>query len=102
MIPSNQLNKRAGALYDDIDKALVYLSDGTVIEDAINKKTIEGSVLKVFVTLNDWPGRIERIEIYDKDGDVLQVQEMNIVKTSDFKFLAVVEIRVENEVLYGR
>lgn len=98
MIVKEQLNKRAKKLYDDIDSAKLVL-DGEVIEGVIKKKTINENVIKVFIGMGSRNGLVEKIEIYDKDGDLLQVQDMEIVKDSHYKFLAVVEIRVENEVI---
>lgn len=98
MIVKEQLNKRAKKLYDDIDSAKLVL-DGEVIEGVIKKKTINENVIKVFIGMGSRNGVVEKIEIYDIDGDLLQVQDMEIVKDSHYKFLAVVEIRVENEVI---
>lgn len=101
MIPQEQLNKRAKKLYDDIASAKVYMN-GIGIDGVIKKKIINENIIKVFVALSSDEGTVERIEIYDVDGDLLQVQDMEIVKSKHYKFLAVVEIRVENEVLNGR
>lgn len=101
MIPFEQLCKRAKKLYNDVKSAKVFLSDGTTFDGVIKKKTIEENVVKVFVSLDDWNGVISRIEIYDIDDEIMQVQYMEVFKTSEYKFLAVVEIRVENEVLNG-
>ena len=98
MIVKEQLNKRAKKLYDDIDSAKIVL-DGEVIEGVIKKKTINENVIKVFIGMGSRNGVVEKIEICDIDGDLLQVQDMEIVKDSHYKFLAVVEIRVENEVI---
>lgn len=98
MIPQEQLNKQALRIKDSIDKALLYV-DGKDLEGVINKITLNSNVIKVFIALSEVNGTIEKIEIYDKDGDLLQVQDMEIVKDSHYKFLAVVEIRVENEVI---
>ena len=98
MIVKEQLNKRAKKLYDDIDSARLVL-DGEVIEGVIKKKTINENVIKVFIGMGSRNGVVEKIEIYDVDGDLLQVQDMEIVKDSHYKFLAVVEIHVENEVI---
>lgn len=98
MIPQEQLNKQALRIKESIDKALLYV-DGKDLEGVINKITLNSNVIKVFVALSGVSGKIEKIEIYDKDGDLLQVQDMEIVKDSHYKFLAVVEIRVENEVI---
>ena len=73
-----------------------------VYEGVIKKKIIDKNVIKVFIALSSDDGEIKRVELYDSDGDLLQVQEMQVVKSSRYKFLAIVEIRVENEVLYGR
>lgn len=101
MIPQEQLEKRARKLYDDIKSAKAYMDD-KIYEGVIKKKTIDKNVIKVFVALSSDEGEIKRIELYDSDGDLLQTQDMEVVKSSRYKFLAVVEIRVENEVLYGR
>lgn len=98
MIVKEQLNKRAKKLYDDINSAKLVL-DGEVIEGVIKKKTVNDNVIKVFIGMGSRNGLVEKIEIYDVDGDLLQVQDMEIVKDSHYKFLAVVEIRVENEVI---
>lgn len=98
MIPKEQLNKQALRIKDSIDKALLYV-DGKDLEGVINKITLNENIIKVFIALSGVNGTIEKIEIYDKDGDLLQVQDMEIVKDSHYKFLAVVEIRVENEVI---
>ena len=98
MIPQEQLNKQALRIKDSIDKALLYV-DGKDLEGVINKITLNSNVIKVFIALSEVNGTIEKIEIYDKDGDLLQVQDMEIVKDSHYKFLVVVEIRVENEVI---
>lgn len=101
MIPIEQLNKRAKKLYDDIDSAKLYI-DGQEVEGVIKKKTIKDNIIKVFIGMGNKDGTIEKIEIYDVDGDLLQVQDMQVVKSNHYKFLAVVEIRVENEVENGR
>lgn len=98
MIPSEQLNKIAQKLYDRIASAKVYMGDN-VIDGTINKKVIDNNVIKVFVSLSSKDGEITKIDIIDTDGDVLQTQDMEVVKSSRYKFLAVVEIRVENEVI---
>ena len=101
MIPIEQLSKRAKKLYDDINSAKLYIN-GQVIEGVIKKKTIKDNTIKVFIGMGNNEGTIEKIEIYDIDGDLLQVQDMQIEKSNHYKFLAVVEIRVENEVENGR
>lgn len=101
MIPIEQLSKRAKKLYDDIDSAKLYI-DGQAIDGVIKKKTIKDNIIKVFIGMGNKEGTIEKIEIYDIDGDLLQVQDMQVVKSNHYKFLAVVEIRVENEVENGR
>ena len=101
MIPQEQLEKRAKRLYEDIKSAKAYMN-GKVYEGVIKKKIIYKNVIKVFIALSSDDGEIKRVELYDSDGDLLQVQEMQVVKSSRYKFLAIVEIRVENEVLYGR
>lgn len=98
MIPQEQLNKQALRIKDSIDKALLYV-DGKDLEGVINKITLNDNIIKVFIALSGVNGTIEKIEIYDVDGDLLQVQDMEIVKDRHYKFLAVVEIRVENEVI---
>ena len=98
MIPQEQLEKQALRIKESIDKALLYV-DGKDLEGVINKITLNSNVIKVFIALSGVNGTIEKIEIYDKDGDLLQVQDMEIVKDSHYKFLAVVEISVENEVI---
>lgn len=98
MIPQEQLEKQASRIKESIDKALLYV-DGKDLEGVINKITLNENIIKVFIALSGVNGTIEKIEIYDKDGDLLQVQDMEIVKDSHYKFLAVVEIRVENEVI---
>lgn len=98
MIPQEQLNKQALRIKESIDKALLYV-DGKDLEGVINKITLNENIIKVFIALSGVNGTIEKIEIYDIDGDLLQVQDMEIVKDSHYKFLAVVEIRVENEVI---
>ena len=101
MIPIEQLSKRAKKLYDDINSAKLYI-DGQEVEGVIKKKTIKDNIIKVFIGMGNQEGTIEKIEIYDVDGDLLQVQDMQVVKSNHYKFLAVVEIRVENEVENGR
>ena len=101
MIPIEQLSKRAKKLYDDINSAKLYI-DGQEVEGVIKKKTIKDNIIKVFIGMGKKEGTIEKIEIYDVDGDLLQVQDMQVVKSNHYKFLAVVEIRVENEVKNGR
>lgn len=100
MIPIEQLEKRARALHDDIGHALVYV-DGIAIDGIINKVTINGNVVKVFVALTSISGLIERVEVYDKDGDILQYQHFQIQKDDHYKFMCVVEIRVEGGDIYG-
>ena len=101
MIPIEQLSKRAKKLYDDINSAKLYIN-GQAIDGVIKKKTIKDNIIKVFIGMGNKDGTIEKIEIYDIDGDLLQVQDMQVVKSNHYKFLAVVEIRVENEVENGR
>lgn len=101
MIPIEQLSKRAKKLYDDINSAKLYIN-GQAIDGVIKKKTIKDNFIKVFIGMGNKEGTIEKIEIYDVDGDLLQVQDMQVVKSNHYKFLAVVEIRVENEVENGR
>lgn len=101
MIPIEQLSKRAKKLYDDINSAKLYIN-GQAIDGVIKKKTIKDNIIKVFIGMGKEDGTIEKIEIYDIDGDLLQVQDMQVVKSNHYKFLAVVEIRVENEVENGR
>ena len=101
MIPIEQLSKRVKKLYDDINSAKLYIN-GQAIEGVIKKKTIKDNIIKVFIGMGKEDGTIEKIEIYDVDGDLLQVQDMQVVKSNHYKFLAVVEIRVENEVENGR
>ena len=71
-------------------------------EGVIKKKTIDKNIIKVFIAISSDDGEINKVEIYDNDGDLLQVQDMQVVKSNHYKFLAVVEIRVENEVENGR
>lgn len=99
MIVKDQLNKRAKKLYDDIDSAKLYI-DGDVIDGVIKKKTLNENIIKIFISLGSRHGEVEKIEIYDVDGDLIQVQDLEVIKNNHYKFLAVVEIRVENEVIY--
>lgn len=98
MIPQEQLNKRANKLYEDIKGARVYLN-GEVIEGTIKKKTINNNAIKVFVAISSNAGTITKIEIYDKDNEIVQYEEVNIIKDKHYKFLAVVEIRVEGGII---
>ncbi len=101
MIPQEQLNKRAKKLHDDIKSAKVYIGDEESTGDII-KKTVKDNIIKVFVSLSTSIGTITKVEVYDVDGDLLQVQDMEITKTNREGFIAVIEIRVENEVLHGK
>lgn len=101
MIVKEQLNKRAKKLYDDIASAKLYM-DGKAIEGVIKKKIINENLIKIFVAMGSNEGTVEKIEIYDIDGDLVQTQDMEVIKSNHYKFLAVVEIRVENEVENGR
>lgn len=98
MIPKEQLAKQAKRIKESIANAVLYV-DGEGQDGIINKVTLNDNVIKVFISLSKVNGTIEKIEIRDRDSDLLQVQDMKIVKDSHFKFLAVVEIRVENEVI---
>ena len=100
MIPMEQLEKRARAIHDDIGHALVYV-DGQAVDGVIKKVTLNGNGVKVFVALSSINGMIERVEVYDKDGDLLQTQAMQILKDDHYKFMAVIEIRVEGADIYG-
>lgn len=100
MIPIEQLNKRAKKLHDDIKGAKIYI-DGVESAGNIIKKTVNENVIKVFVSLSTTLGTVTKVEIYDTDGDLLQTQDMEIMKSSREGFIAVIEIRVENEVLNG-
>lgn len=97
VIPSKQLSKQASRIKDSIKAAKVFM-DGKEIDGVINKITLKDNVIKVFISLTSIDGTISKIEIYDSDGDLLQVQEMQITKNNHYKFMAVVEIAVENEV----
>lgn len=101
MIPKEQLSKRAKKLHDDIKSAKIYI-DGVESTGNIIKKTINENVIKVFVSLSTTLGTVTKVEIYDTDGDLLQTQDMEIMKSSREGFIAVVEIRVEDEVLDGK
>lgn len=98
MIPQSQLNKRANRLYSDIKTAKIYIDDD-IVDGVIQKKTIDENIVKVFIGMTARNGTIKKIEVYDANDDILQIQEMNIVKNDKYKFLAVVEIRVESEAL---
>lgn len=100
MIPTAQLEKRALAIKNDVDKARLYV-DGTEQEGVIKRITLNGSTVKVFVAFSELQGHIERVELYDKGGDLLQVQDFDIVKDDHYKFLCVMEIKVEGRALYG-
>ena len=99
MIPSKQLNKRARNLYNDIVDARVTI-DGTVIDGALEDKTIDGNIIKVHVGLSSYEGSISKIDIIDKDGDIVHTKTASINKSNKYKFITIVEIRVESEVLY--
>lgn len=101
MIPIKQLNKRAKKLHDDIASAKIYI-DGVESTGNIIKKTINENVIKVFVSLSTTLGTVTKVEIYDTDGDLLQTQDMEIMKSSREGFIAVIEIRVEDEMLDGK
>lgn len=101
MIPKDQLNKIAQDIYHRIKSAKVTI-DGEILEGVIQKKTIEENVVKVFVGVSSRSGTIEKVEIFDEDGDLFQVQEMEVLKGSKYKYLCVVEIRVEGESLRGK
>lgn len=98
MIPQLQLNKQALRIKESIKSARLYVDDD-VHEGVVNKITLTDNVIKVFIALSGVEGTIRKIEIYDIDGELLQVQDMEVVKDRHYKFLAVVEIRVENEVI---
>lgn len=101
MIPQKQLNKRAKKLHDVIKNAKIYI-DGVESTGNIIKKTVNENIIKVFVSLSTNLGTVTKVEIYDTDGDLLQVQDMEIVKSSREGFIAVIEIIVENEMLDGK
>jgi len=98
MIPIKQLSKRAKNLSDDIIHAKIFFGDEEV-EGVIKKKTVDENIIKVFLSVSEHKGNITKVEIYDKDGDVVQTQDVEIVKNDHYKFLVVVEIRLENEVI---
>ena len=99
MIPSKQLNKRARNLYNDIVDAKVTI-DGSVVSGAIDDKFIEDNIIKVHVGLSSYEGLITQVDIIDKDGDIVHTKNMTARKSNKYKFLIIVEIRVESEVLY--
>lgn len=101
MIPVEQLSKRAKKLYEDISSANIYI-DGVKSAGNIIKKTVNENIVKVFVSLSVQRGTVTKVEIIDKDGDILQTQDMEIIKNTREGFIAVIEIRVENEVLNGK
>lgn len=101
MIPVEQLSKRAKKLHEDIASANIYI-DGVKSTGNIIKKTVNENVVKVFVSLSVQKGTVTKVEIIDKDGDILQTQDMEIIKNTREGFIAVIEIRVENEVLNGK
>ena len=94
MITQEQLNKRANQLFEDIAGARIYINSEKQ-EGLIKKKTIGKNIVKVFIALSSAAGTITKIEIYDKDDEIVQYEEVNIIKDTHYKFLAVVEIRVE-------
>lgn len=100
MIPSEQLNKIAKSLVDKIKDAKVYMGD-SVKSGTILKKTVKDNVIKVFVSLSEDRGTVTKIEIIDSDGEVFQYKDVEIIKDNRSGFLAVVEIRVESEEIYG-
>ncbi|MDY6045245.1 MAG: hypothetical protein SPI65_06705 [Peptoniphilus sp.] len=97
MIPVKQLEKRAEKLKEDIDHAKVYMGE-RVTDGAILKVKREGTLVTAFVSLSDDMGVITLVELYDKDGDMLVTRNVNIEKTPDIGYMAVVEIDVRNEV----
>ncbi|MBL7575509.1 hypothetical protein SAMN00017477_1013 [Peptoniphilus asaccharolyticus DSM 20463] len=101
MIPVEQLSKRAKKLHEDISSANIYI-DGVKSAGNIIKKTVNENIVKVFVSLSVQKGTVTKVEIIDKDGDILQTQDMEIIKNTREGFIAVIEIRVENEVLNGK
>lgn len=98
MIPKTQLSKRAKELCDDIETAKIFFGEKE-IEGVIKKKSIDENVIKIFLSISDYAGNITKIELYDSDGDLVQTQDIEIIKNDHYKFLVVVEIRLENEVL---
>lgn len=101
MIPVEQLSKRAKKLHEDIASANIYI-DGVKSTGNIIKKTVNENIVKVFVSLSVQKGTVTKVEVIDKDGDILQTQDMEIIKNTREGFIAVIEIRVENEVLNGK
>lgn len=101
MIPVEQLSKRAKKLHEDISSANIYI-DGVKSTGNIIKKTVNENIVKVFVSLSVQKGTVTKVEIIDKDGEILQTQDMEIIKNTREGFIAVIEIRVENEVLNGK
>lgn len=100
MIPRAQLNKRAKMLYDDIKSARIYIDD-KVSNGNIIKKTIDKNTIKVFINMTDQSGIVNRVEIFDTDGEIVQFQNMNFVKDRRYGYLAVVEIKLTNEEVYN-
>lgn len=98
MIPQEQLDKQAKRIKESIDKAVIEI-DEEEVDGVINKITLNDNVIKVFISLSEVNGTIGAIYIFDKDDDLLQFQDIWIKKDKHYKFLAVVEIRVENEVI---
>ena len=104
MIPIKQLSKRAKLIYDDINSAKIFYKNAEdkeiFIDGVIKKKTISDNIVKIFISFSsDTDVNITRVEIYDTQGDVFYVSDVDIIKDSRYKFLLVCEIRLINEVV---
>ena len=98
MIAEERLRKEAQQLLDDISYAKVYI-EGVETRGNILKKTIEDTVVKVFLSLSMDKGKVTKTEIYDKDDELVQIQDMEVIKSSHQGFIAVVEIHVKGETI---
>ena len=99
MIAVEQLNKRARLLHDDISSAKVFLND-VETKGNIIKKSLKNNLITIFVSLSNDSGTVSRVELYDKDNDLVQFQDMQFVKTARSGYIAVLEILVEGETVY--
>lgn len=99
MIPQEQLIKLAGKLSESIESAKVYINESETKGNIIKKEVAENKVT-VFVSLSEGDGTVTKIEIYDKDGDLVQFQNMNFTKDDRQGYIGIVEIQVEGQTVY--
>lgn len=90
-VPYKYLEKETERYKDDVVNARITV-DGVVHDGMIKSIKQEGQTLKIFVLLDDYKGKITKIEIYNGDDEIMYERDVDVDKLPDTGYVATIQL----------